>query len=220
MSSEIVNQKSSVQIKSAKIYYLDATPFWQHLRPRILLFSIGRTTFVESFIWYQKSLQKDNEIDDTPSINSKFVTIVKHIAYRVGLGVMWHVGTITLLRSFELTTQLLLSDSMANKFVKNTPASAIRKANRSGNGKACLLIIKTSLLSELLTHTSLFIAEQLFRRPAEIGHLDFAKKNGLKHSASLIASGVGASIGTLIVPGSGTWVGSTLGEVLINSNLQ
>ena len=153
MSSQVVNQK-----KNIKIYYLDATPFWQHVRPRILLFSIGRTTIVESFIWYQNfSLQENDKTGDTPFNKKKMYTISKHIAYRVGLGIMWHVGTITLLRAFELTGQQMLSDSKANKFVKNTPASAIRKANRVGNCQASLLIVKTSLLSELLTHTSLFI---------------------------------------------------------------
>ena len=69
MSSQVVNQK-----KNIKIYYLDATPFWQHVRPRILLFSIGRTTIVESFIWYQNfSLQENDKTGDTPFNKKKCI---------------------------------------------------------------------------------------------------------------------------------------------------
>lgn len=200
-----------------KDYFLDAEPFWQHMKPRVLFFTFGRTAFVESFIWHQEGLSDDEQKEDRPR---GAIAITKHVSYRVGLGVLWHVGTLTLLRSCEALTQYLLSDSKANKFVKNVPASAVRKAERNGNYIAAYQIIRTSILSEILTHMSLAIAEQMFRKPKDSPHLEFAKTNVTKHGSKLVASCLGASIGTLLVPGSGTWVGSTVGEVIINSHMK
>ena len=203
-----------------KSYFNECVPFVEHLQPKNILLTTTRTFIVELYMWrsHYDEMQQRERSDEGE--RPKIVAIVRQIGEKVGIGLAWHLGTVTLLRTMELALRIVLPESQANKFMKNVPNSAVRKTEKHNRLLSAFMIIKTSVVSEALTHLSLFLSEQAFRKPESIERTEYVKQGAIRHGASLVASSLGASVGTLLFPGTGTWIGSTVGELILNSSLQ
>jgi hypothetical protein len=208
------------------MYFKDQVDTYEHVRPGSLFVTISRTLVIELYMWKQhyddlqlRIMEGDEVSDEEIERNKSVYVIGKQIAQKVSIGVAWQLGTVSLLRFLEASCKQVLSPSIANRLVKKVPESAVRKADRMDRISAGISIIGTSIMAELLTHVSLFIAEQVIemtKADKQESREESIKRGVRKHASVLVANSVGASIGTIILPGTGTWIGSTLSETFVN----
>mmetsp|Transcript_62400 Transcript_62400/g.171551 ORF Transcript_62400/g.171551 Transcript_62400/m.171551 type:complete len:260 (+) Transcript_62400:3-782(+) len=163
--------------------------------------------------------------DGMPDWDAVYNAVFNHqLPGRIARNLVRTLAQLTLHRQLEAWCIRKASLKLAGQLMKDPVKSAVRKAAKMGSVRAAKAMLKTSALSNaLLYSTNLFIDEVGMLLEWLLPHQHVSERREvLKYAKIQVASSVlgftfctlGMAVGTLILPGQGTFWGGICGDLV------